>query len=279
MIKVYTSRDFIFLNHTDPEKDIMYLPNNPVNIGLGISRKNSVLSFSYGYGFDFLRDKSLGKTKSFDFQYHNYGRKFTFDIFIQQYKGFYSEDDNNKSEKTICPDLDVKQYGAFGQYVFNNKKFSYKAAFDQNEKQLRSAGSLLVGMGVYYTEIKSDSSFYYNDKHTLKNFQFGISAGYAYTWVIDRKWFMNGSVTTGIHFGSETIKDFGKQKLEIYPTVFPRMSAGYNRENWALGFSFVANMTFPSFSDDTEIGIFAGSFQLTYFHRFEEIPFLKKRSK
>jgi hypothetical protein len=273
MVKAYTARNFLFLNYTDSEKEIMYMPNNPVSIGVGFAKKNSVLSFSYGYGFSFLRDKNLGKTESFDFQYHNYGRKLTFDVFIQKYKGFYSEDDDNQK---LCPDLNIKQYGAFGQYVFNNKKYSYKAAFDQNEKQLKSAGSLLAGMGVYYTQIRSDSSFYHNEKHTLQNFQFGISAGYAYTWVIDKKWFLNGSATVGIQFGSETIRSFGKQRLEIYPTVFPRMSAGYNRETWALGFSYVNNITFPSFSDDTEVGTLAGNFQLTYIYRFKDIPFLSK---
>ncbi len=250
------------------------MPNNPVNIGLGFAKNNSVLSFSYGYGFDFLRDKSLGKTKSFDFQYHNYGRKFVFDIFIQKYEGFYVDEGNSMKEYILCPDLNIRQYGAFGQFVLNHKKFSYKAAFNQNEKQLKSAGSILLGIGCYNTDIKSDSSFIFNDKNRLQNFQFGVSAGYAYTWVISKKWFLNGSVTTGINFGSETVNKFGKQRLEVYPTVFPRMSAGYNHKSWALGFSYIGNMIFPSYLDDMEVGVMSGNFQFTYIRRFGDLPFL-----
>jgi hypothetical protein len=251
-----------------------YIPNNPPNIGLGITIKNTIIGFSYGYGADFMRDKKYGKTKSLDFQIHNYGQKIALDLFIQQYKGFY---DDEHGGLDLYPDLDIHQYGLSGQYVLNNKRFSYKAAFDQNEKQLKSAGSILAGAGVYLTKITSDSSFVYNGKNTFDNFQFGISAGYAYTWVLGRHWTINASGTVGINFGSEKVSSFGKQKPEVYPTVFPRLSAGYDRDSWALGFSYVGNVTFPSLSDDSSITILSGAVQFSYTKRFDNIPFLKKK--
>lgn len=276
-VKGFLAKKYVFLFHEYDELiSRTYMPNNPFELGLGLSLNNTAFSFGYGYGFSFMRDKERGKTSSFDFQFHHYGRKYTFDIFFQKYKGFYMEDDNTDIEFELCPDLEIKKYGFDAHYIFNNKKFSYKAAFNQSEKQLRSAGSFLLGGGVYYTHIQSDTSFIYNDKNQLKNFQFGISGGYAYTWVIKRDYFINVSATGGIHFGNETIGRIGKDKLEVYPSIFPRISMGYNQENWSVGFSYLGNMIFPSFTENNSIGLMSGNFQFTYTHRFSSTPPLSR---
>lgn len=166
-----------------------------------------------------------------------------------------------------------------GQVVFNNKKFSYKAAFNQNERQLKSAGSFLLGGGVYFTKISSDSSFVHKTRNSLRNFQFGVSGGYAYTWAINKRWFASGSATVGANFGTERINDFGKQKIEIYPTFFPRIATGYNKEKWSLGLSYINNLIFSSFSESTNsnVGLSSGNFQIAYIWRFDSNPFWDKK--
>lgn len=260
------------MHEMDDNHERNYMPNNPLEIGLGLSVNNTVLSFGYGYGFNFMRDKKRGKTNSVDFQFHNYGRKYTFDFFYQKYSGFYLEEDNNHKEFKLCPDLKINQYALYGQYVFNGKKFSYKAAFDQTERQLRSAGSAILGGGVYYTALSSDSSFVINDKKSFRNFQFGVSAGYAYTWVINKHFFLNGSVSAGINFGNESVDRIGKDKLEVYPTCFPRISVGYNKDKWSFGFVFLSNIIFPSVSKDTNVTLMSGNFQLTCIRRLDSLP-------
>lgn len=269
----FIAREFLFISVEDNNQDVMYMPNNPAELGLGFSWKNSVLSFAYGYGFDFMRDKKLGKTKSLDFQFHHYSRMYVVDFFMQRYKGFYMEDQQNDTEHVLAPDLDLRQYGVHGQYVFNHGKFSYKAAYVHNEKQLRSAGSFLLGGGIYYTRIRSDSSFIYNK---FNNFQFGVSLGYTYTWVLGSKWFINGALTTGVNFGCESFSKIGKEKLEVYPTVFPRISVGYDRDNWSLGFTYLGNTTFPVFSKEITMGLLSGQFLLSYYKRINDVPFLSR---
>lgn len=258
------------------EGEKSYTPNNPPNIGLGFSIKNTIIDFSYGYGADFLRNRDKGKTTSFDFQLHSYGQKITFDLFVQRYHGFYNDEEK---EIELYPDLKVYQYGIYGQYIFNNKKFSYKAAFNQSEKQLRSAGSFLIGFGGYKTNITSDSSFVYNEKHSLDNFQFGVSGGYAYTWVVARFWTLSASGTVGLNVGCEKLKDFGKQGLDVYPTFFPRASVAYNRERWALGLTYVGNEVFPSVSKGSSINLRSGVVQLTFTKRLKNELFKKKKNK
>lgn len=277
MLIGFMGKDFLFLDVETPEQNLMYTPNNPMELGLGIAWNNTVLSIAGGYGFDFMRDKAYGKTKSFDFQLHNYGRKFVFDLFIQRYKGFYMEEEEKRGKEfVLCPDLRIRQYGINGQYILNNKRFSYRGAFNQNEKQLRSTGSFLVGAGVYFTKIQSDSSFVFKNRNELENFQFNFSAGYIYTWVLGKRWHITATTTVGISFGSATINRFGKDRLEVYPTVFPRMAAAYNHDTWALSFTFVGNMNFPAFTDDETLSLFGGNFQITYFKRMADVPFLSK---
>lgn len=279
-VKGYFSKNFLMLTQeTGPDKEKTYIPNNPVNLGAGFSWNNTSLSFGYGYGFDFTTDKELGKTKAFDFQFHHYNRNFAVDVFIQKYSGYYVEEDDSDKSPGLCPDLKIQQYGLNAQYVFNSKKFSYKAAFDQSQKQLKSAGSILLGVGVSQTKIDSDSSFYYNEKNNLRNFQFGVSGGYTYTWVIDKRFYVNGSITAGIHFGSESIGRFGKQKLEVYPAVLPRISAGFNKKSWSLGLNYVGTLTFPSYSKQFGLLLHSGCFQIGYIKRFTTGPFGMKKPK
>lgn len=266
-VSTYLSKDYISLGQVINNKQYRtFQPNNPTDIGLGISLKNTIINFSIGYGFNFMRDKKQGKTESFDFQLHNYGREFVSDLFIEKYHGFYIDDNLNKKIK-LSPDLKIQQCGVYGQYVFNNKRFSYKAAFDQSEIQLKSAGSFLLGGGVYVTQIESDSSFVYNGQKTLHNFQFGISGGYGYIWVLNKGWFISGSTTMGINIGSDKISRFGKQRIKTFPTIFPRISAGYNHNTWSVGFSSINNILIPSISKGTSISVDSGSFQFTFIKR------------
>lgn len=273
-IKGYFGQSFVMLMHrAGNNDDYTYAPNNPISMGGGFMWKNTALSLSFGYGFSFLRDKERGKTKAFDFQFHSYGRMFTYDIYIQKYKGFYNDDKGI----ILYPDLKIEQYGLNWQYVFNKRKFSYMAAFDQNERQRKSAGSFLLGGGVYQSKIESDSAFVVDDKKVFRNFQFGLNTGYAHTWVLGRRWFVSGSLSMGINFGTEKFNKIFKQPFEVSPSILTRIAAGYNRDSWALGFSFVDNILFHSFSNESNISLNSGNFQFTFIKRFDTIPFLPEK--
>lgn len=272
-IKPHVYRKFTSLTHEiDDNNEITYIPNSPVSMGLGVTYKN--YSLSGGYGFGFMRDKDKGKTKVLDFQYHYYGRKFIADIFFQQYKGFYTEDEKN-DVVSIYPDIKVIQYGVFGQYVFNNKKFSYRAAFNQSEKQLKSAGSWQLGGGIYYNEIRSDSTLQLNEYNRIRNYQFSVSGGYVYNWIIKKKFYVSGGISVGFNLGIENTTDF--KKVEISPSVFPRISTGYNADDWSIGISAVINRIYVTNSKSLKMIFDTGTLQLSYVKRFDVAPkFMKK---
>lgn len=273
----YLLKDFISLTQSyGKDSRVTLYPNNPINLGVGFSIKNTVLNISYGYGLKFLRDSEYGKTSAFDLQLHNYGRKYVLDIYIQRYKGFYERKYNRKGNIRIYPNIKIRHYGALGQYIFNHKRFSYKAAFDQDERQLKSAGSWLLGGNIFKSTLRSDSTFTFNNSTLMKRIQLGVNVGYAYNWVLNRNFFLSGSLSLGVNAGSRNIKSI-TSKIDVYPSVMGRLSLGYNRESWSLGVSYIQNTVYSEMADDTSILLQSGGLQFTFIRRVPSFSKKKKR--
>jgi len=275
----YSARAFVAKNtfslNIDSEHrgEIGFEPNNPVLLGLGFSWKNSSLNF--GYGFSSMREKDKGKTKTLDFQYHHYGEQWILDLYMLNNKGFYLED---KDVVHLYPDLRISLFGAFSQYVFSGNKFSFGAAFDQNKRQLRSAGSWLLGGNVFYTNIKGqpavDDEFFGGDKW---NIQLGPNGGYAYSWVFARNFYLAGSFSVGVNVGIE--KENDQRKFSVNPLLFGRMSIGYNGPDWTVNISALNNRVYVKYGDDYQRSLDPSQYKLTFVKRFDlkkEIPFLKR---
>lgn len=252
-----------------------FSPNNPVNLGLGFSWKNSSLSF--GYGFSSMREKDKGKTKTLDLQYHHYGEKWILDLYALRNRGFYHE---KKELITLYPELQLSLYGAFSQYVFSGDKFSFGAAFDQNKQQIKSAGSWLIGGNVFYTHVKKlpliDDKLYGGDTWNL---QLGPNGGYAYSWVFLPNFYLAGSMSVGVNIGFEKESGIDKRRFLVNPLLFGRVSVGYNGADWTVNFSALNNKVYVKFGDDYQTSLDTSHFKVTFVKRFDlkkEISFLKK---
>ena len=85
--------------------------------------------------------------------------------------------------------IHVRTVLADGYYMFNGKRFSYSAAYDQSAIQKRSAGSLMAGFMYNYTRIDyaSDSNgdlvYLMDGLGKVKLWQGSVGVGYAYNWV------------------------------------------------------------------------------------------------
>ena len=84
-----------------------------------------------------------------------------------------------------------------GYWVFNKKRFSMLAAYDQSTIQLRSAGSLIAGLMYYYQKLDYDTpkNLFILQTFTkmglMKVYQGSIGLGYTYNWVPARGWVVN----------------------------------------------------------------------------------------
>ncbi|NDV69178.1 DUF4421 family protein [Dysgonomonas sp. 25] len=265
-IKVYTQYKFMELEHQYGKIEDSFNSNNPMSVGVGITWKK--VSVSGSVSISPLRDKKRGKTKSFDFQHHYYGQKFVSDIFVQHYEGFYQKDDETNDVLAICPDINVTRYGGSGQYIFNNKRFSYTAAFNNNARQIRSAGSFHLGGNVFYTRITSDSSLVYKDNYKQKNLQVGIVGGYTHSWFIKR-WYITASLTAGVNLGTDNISEFYRSKVNVYPSVLPRIAAGYYGDDWTVSVSGVFYNSSLIKTKEDKLNLSSGLVQLSFTKRLD----------
>ncbi len=250
---------------------VTYRPNSPIGAGLSFSYKN--FGIGAGMGIRSLRNKKYGDTKALDLQYHYFGRNLMADLFFQQYKGYYKVE--NRQDITLYPDIGVVQYGLHAEYVFNNKKFSYKAAFNQSERQLKSAGSFHLGGGAYFNKLSSDSTLtLYGDKK-FRNYQLSVTGGYGYNWVITKQFHVAASMSFGLNLG--TMRFPKVETVEITPSFLPRVALGYDGKGWSIGLWYVLNSMYINRINSLDIAFNTGSAQLTLIKRFDHAPkFFKK---
>jgi hypothetical protein len=240
------------------DRQVKYSPNSKLNMGAGFSYKwmNVNLSFAIpGINND---NDVFGKTRRFDLQTNIYTRKFVVDLVFQWYKGFYVanptliEPDWQKGDPYPIRD-DIRSFamGFAGNYIFNNKKFSYPAAFTFNERQKKRAGSFTVGGGWLMFNLKSDTGLVpealFTDSIAVFNFDkitlnsiYGMG-GYAYTFVI-RNWYFTLALGLGTGFSTSRSKTTTNIKSKSNPNFNIvsdfRGSLGYNSDRFYVGLSY-----------------------------------------
>jgi len=236
-------------------QDLKYRPNTNLNMGVGASYRNITLNLAYG--FDFLNNEpEKGKTKMLDLQFHSYPKKWSIDFYGQFYKGYYLSPRgfaaNSPASFYLRPDAGVNLFGLAVYYVFNPNRFSYRAATLQTEWQKKSAGSLLFGGETHYGVIKADTSLVPGKFRTsypqagithVRFFSFGPGFGYAYTLVIQQRYFISGSLSLNLNLGfsAETGRADISKNVYAVPISTYRLSGGYNSNNWHISATWTGN--------------------------------------
>lgn len=149
--KLFIKDNFISVIREHEGVETTYKTNRPLALGAGFYYKGIGLSVSYG--FNFLSDSEKGKTESLDFQYSFFGKSFVVDVIAQSHKGFYIDDRGYAPYHEVFPDMRVCRAGVDYMHIFSPEKFSFKSAFGNSEKQLRSAGTWALFMN-YRNNIK-----------------------------------------------------------------------------------------------------------------------------
>lgn len=257
-IRAFESNKFNNFKFIDQKQKLIYKPNDHSNLGIGAHYKFISLNLGvYVPLFDKNND-IYGKTRQLDLQTHVYIHKFIIDLYGQFYKGYYLANSdkaiyNNPPDKVaIRPDVATRNISIVTEYVFNGKRFSYNAPFYQNEIQKKSAGSMLIGGGLYHTYLSGDSSFiptninyngFYNHYAftTARNTAIGFSIGYAYTFVIKKHFFITGALSggSGLNYASLSDSIDVKHRLGYQLNVTTRLAAGYNTDKYFAGITYI----------------------------------------
>ena len=210
------SNRYLKFNLTDLESgnQLIFAPNLQYNLGISVSSRWATFVYLNGLKLFTNNVENKGKTKYKDFQLNLYGRKFTTDMFLQNYSGFYIKNSKSfadyLSDKPYAIRADVNAFhmGISSFYVVNNKKFSYRNSFAFAEQQKKKAGSLLLGL--YYSYFRVDGSpslviapfsSSFDTLSLIKSgqmYNFGLNVGYIYTYVFLKKCYTTASIVQGI---------------------------------------------------------------------------------
>lgn len=210
------------IENNENNQQLEFLPNSNLNLGFGVNYKWLGLSVAFNLPFVNNDNHIYGETKRFDFQLNIFSRKFVVDFFLQSYEGFYIGNPQtyipgweDGMAYPTRPDIKSTAYGGNYLYVFNDKKYSGLAAFNQTELQKKSAGSFLLGGYASLFSLSGDSMFipsvigdlFDEDLHfqDIEVAALGLMAGYAHTFVLWRKFYITLSFIPGISIQSYNI--------------------------------------------------------------------------
>jgi len=184
-----------------------------------------------------------------------------------------SEADMDAMNEVLLTDpIHVKTFMADGYYLFNGKKFSYSAAYDQSLIQKRSAGSLMAGFMYNYTHIDyaSDSNgdliYLMEGLGRVKLWQGSAGVGYAYNWVPARGLLVNVMAMPMLTFVNK-LKAYGYatniEKLMEDPMFWNRDISYDEWDKWYYDNVHVTPMGDKTFNSGLSIG-FDARMSLTY---------------
>jgi hypothetical protein len=278
MPRVLISRKSTGMSYHNTERgySLRYQPNKRFNIGGGFTYKFVTLKASVGI---LQPHKTRGETRDLDVQVHSYGRKFMTDILLQFYKGFYLPDrrfGTPANEYYVRPDLAVSAIGSSFQYIFNHRKFSYRAAFQQTEWQKRSAGTLLLGLELFMGRFRADSTIVPSELQVepseglrkMRFIEFGPNAGYAYTWV-HKKFFITTGASLGLSAGLNRYIEgsSGTTFTGFSPNTILRFSSGYSVKRWGINVLYLSTaLRIPEFESKSVV-VNAGTIRLNFIYR------------
>lgn len=240
-----------------PQK-LSFSPNPHNKIGLYFGWRWIFLGWSVD--IDDIYRKTNRKNKGTEFDLSLYSSKLGVDIFyrrtgnnykIHKIRGFYDEIPSDYSEDFSGLKVDIKGLNLY--YIFNNRKFSYPAAFSQSTNQRRNAGTFIAGFSISKHNLDFDYQqlpAYIQERmnpgmkvNKIKYTNANISFGYAYNWVFARNCLACLSLTPAIAYKASDV-DAETQEGKTWYSKFNldfllRAGVVYNNGKYFVGTSFV----------------------------------------
>lgn len=251
-----------YYNHRliDDRNILSYKANNNYNIGVGAVYGSLGANVTVKAPFINNDTAAYGKTKKLDVHTFLFPRKLVADGYFQYYKGFYVDEKGvtqtflPADKRPLRPDITTLHIGANASYVFHAEKFSFRAAFIQNEYQKKSAGTPLLGGNIHYNSITGDSAIIPSDisyAHFFDNshfnnsaaFSIGIHGGYGYTRVIAKHFFITGVALVGVGGNYAYLRDDANniftEKTGLQANLSYKAAIGYNSETFYAGLLYM----------------------------------------
>ena len=218
-----------------------------------------------GYTFDIGHPHSAGQSTEFNLSLYSsmLGIDFVYiknsgNFKLKRVSGF--KDVSNKAYLDYPlkhMKADIMSYS--GYYVFNHRRFSYPAAYNQSTMQRKSCGSGMLGIGFSkqtlnfdHNELPSGLTTHSQLIDELKFNKidykyFYISGGYAYNWVFAPNFLLGISIMPTIGLRKEKNKKIQSSQVikDIRNLSFDCVSRSglvWNNNHWFCGVSYINNL-------------------------------------
>lgn len=219
--------------NSDKTQNIYFSPYSKVTIGPYFSYSLIFMGYTFNIG---RKGNSYDRSNIYLSIYSPiigidyYNQKGENNYRIKRVSGF-NNIDSDKLHNLQFPGMDAYLQNLHVYYVFSHKKFSYTAAYSQSGRQIRSAGSFMLGFNYARQKIHFDYTklpsylLYDSDNNPLlydalkvsninyKNFSF--SFGYSYNWTFAKNMLFNLTLTPSIGYNVNK-----GDKLEINNKLF-----------------------------------------------------------
>ncbi len=257
-----TTRYYLLAQNTslvifpDLSATMEYKPNETGRFGIAAFYSWFGLGLSFGTKLFRKNSDVYGTTKSYDFRVNAYGKFMAIEGYLQYYQGFYMNYKSSAYKETfIIPGMDMVAFGIDGTYIYNYGKFSIRASYTQNERQKKSAGSLIVKPTFRYYWVNSDTGIIPEkilDIYSLKQenilsgnfYTLGLGPGYIYTFVFGKDFYITACGQMDMNWSSynySTTEDSYQKTGFSFPFSI-RAAVGYNSDVWFIGGSFLSTI-------------------------------------
>lgn len=230
--------------------DVTYKPNNGLVGGIGISYRNTLISYYFKIPGSESSKREFGNTNISDFQVNLTTRFFYFSLFNRTYTGFYLSNPSNSysewREGMPLPqrsDIISDALGAEAIVNLNPRRYSLNASLKLTEQQIRSSFAGLIYANYTLSDVEGDSTLipsqvkvtYFEGDELIKANITGwtVMPGISYVFVRGR-WFFNPIFFTGIgyavkelHFVNNSSEDYH----DYYIRINARLNCGFNGNN------------------------------------------------
>lgn len=244
----------------DKEQSLTFVPTPGWKIGAYFGWQWIFLGWSIDVHDIFGGGEGTRSTRN-EFNLSLYSAKLGADIYYLRSKDNYKVRNINgfehiDSHKEFQFDgLKSEMKGINLYYIFNNRRFSYPAAYSQSTNQRKSAGSFLAGFSCSTHKLTFD----YNQLPDWINSQlennmrfrqmrysdYSINFGYGYNWVFAKNCLANLSVTPAIGYKKSAIQfdndAYNERHGSVNFDIITRAAIVYNNTKYYVGASLLAH--------------------------------------